>query len=153
MPGPRDAADAACPGGEIVHASCVAWDGRGLLIRGASGCGKSALALQMMALGAELVADDRTCLRADGGQVLAACPPAIRGLIEARGIGLLRADPAPAPVPLAAVLDLDRTEPDRLPPPRQATLLGCDLPLFGDPGHAHLAAAMLQFLKAGRHGP
>ena len=44
----------------ILHATCVAVDGRGLLILGPSGSGKSALALQLIALGAQLVADDRT---------------------------------------------------------------------------------------------
>ena len=43
---------AACPDGEILHASCVAVAGRGLLIAGASGSGKSALALDLMAFGA-----------------------------------------------------------------------------------------------------
>jgi len=42
-----------------IHASCVAVDGKGLLITGASGSGKSALALQLMAFGAHLIADDR----------------------------------------------------------------------------------------------
>ena len=53
-------------GETIVHASCVARDGRAVLIRGASGSGKSGLALQLMALGAGLVADDRTRLWREG---------------------------------------------------------------------------------------
>ena len=40
----------------IVHASCIAHHGRGLLILGPSGAGKSTLALEMMAYGAVLVA-------------------------------------------------------------------------------------------------
>jgi HPr kinase/phosphorylase len=143
---------AACPDGEVLHASCVAVAGRGLLISGASGSGKSTLALDLMAFGAMLVADDRVCLQRAGTALLASAPPAIAGLIEARGIGLLRARAATAPVPVAALLDLDRVETDRLPEPRLIRLLGCDLPLLHRPSHAHFAAAVLQFLKAGRCG-
>ena len=51
------------PPGIILHASCVALAGRGLLIRGAPGSGKSTLALTLMGLGADLVGDDRIDLR------------------------------------------------------------------------------------------
>ena len=58
----------------IVHASCVTVQGRGVLITGASGSGKSALALSLMALGADLVADDRVILSLDRGRVMASAP-------------------------------------------------------------------------------
>lgn len=146
MPGPVG------PGGKIVHGSCVAVDGRGLLITGASGAGKSSLALELMAHGAVLVGDDRLCLHRIGDALHATPPPALRGLIEARFVGLLRAPWAPAPV--VAVLDLDRAETDRLPEARLIRLLGCDLPLLlRPPNHAAFAAAVLQFLKAGVAGP
>ena len=51
----------------ILHGSCVAVEGRGVLIVGPSGAGKSSLALALMALGAELVADDRTEVRLENG--------------------------------------------------------------------------------------
>ena len=133
----------------ILHASCVALSGRALLIAGASGRGKSALALQMMALGAALVADDRVALRRAGDAVLAGAPPAIAGLIEARGLGLLHADPA-GPVPVFALLDLDRTEPDRLPPARETDLLGQSVPLLWRVEAPHFPAALVQFLRTGR---
>ncbi|SIS59792.1 Hpr(Ser) kinase/phosphatase [Roseivivax lentus] len=132
-----------------VHASCVAFAGRACLIRGASGSGKSTLALELMACGATLVADDRTILRRAGGQVRARAPEAIRGLIEARHVGLLRAEVSDD-VPLALIADLDRTETDRLPPHRTETILGCALPLLHkipDPG---FAAAIRQYLQGGR---
>ena len=40
-----------------------------MLIRGASGTGKSALGLELLALGLRLVADDRTELALEGGRV------------------------------------------------------------------------------------
>ena len=72
----------------VLHATCVAWEGRAVLIRGASGAGKSSLGLELMAWGCGLVADDRTELWAREGRLMARCPVAIRGLIEARGVRL-----------------------------------------------------------------
>lgn len=132
-----------------IHATCVALADRGLLILGPSGAGKSALALQMMAMGAGLVSDDRTDLTLHGDRIMADAPPAIRGQIEARGVGVLAAD-AVGPVEIALVVDLGRPEPDRLPPKRTQLLLGIGLPLVLGPYSFHLAAMMTQYLKRGR---
>lgn len=72
----------------LVHASCVALDGRGVLLRGAPGAGKSDLALRLIDAGATLVSDDRVVL--EGGGALLASPPArIAGLLEVRGLGIV----------------------------------------------------------------
>jgi len=72
------------PGAEVVlHATAVAVGGRGLLILGRSGAGKSSLALQLIALGARLVADDRTRVTLGPAGLVASPPEAIRGRIEA----------------------------------------------------------------------
>lgn len=136
----------------VVHASCVAVAGCGLLITGASGAGKSALALEMMALGACLVSDDRVSLGATQQGILADAPDTIRGLIEARGLGLLQAETV-GPVRLTHVLDLDRPEPQRLPEFREIFLLRHSLPLLFRPDVPHLAASLIQLLKAGRAAP
>lgn len=131
---------------QILHASCVAWQGRGVLILGRSGAGKSALALQLMAYGADLVADDRTELHGED-DVLAATPPAtIAGLIEARGVGLLRVPFVPQ-AEVALVVDLDQTETNRLPPDRQISLLGISRPLVLSVPQPHFPAAILCYLK------
>ena len=137
----------------ILHASAVALDRRALLITGPSGTGKSSLALALLALGAMLVSDDRTMIlpRADGPP-LAAAPAPIRGLIEARGIGLLRAEPSP-PAPISAVVDLGRTESERLPPARTIVLAGADIPLLFRSERTDFPAALLQLLKGGRAEP
>jgi len=133
----------------IVHASCVAVGPAAVLVRGASGSGKSGLALDLMALGATLIADDRTVLRTDGQGIVVECPPAIRGRIEARGVGILAASSQTRAL-LRLVVDMDGREDDRLPPRRETTLLGCTIPLLYPPPNAHFAAAILQYLKGGR---
>ena len=136
-----------------LHATTVAVAGRGLLILGPSGAGKSALALQLMALGASLVADDRTILSPGaGGGLVATCPPAIRGLIEARGIGLLRATPLDA-VTLAAAVDLGQSDTQRLPDPARITFLGRPLPLLRKIEAGYFAAALLHYMKEGPAEP
>lgn len=132
-----------------LHASCVALDGRGLLILGASGSGKSGLALALMAHGARLVADDRTILTREGEALIASCPAPLSGLIEARAIGLLNAEPA-GPVPVILAADLDAEETERLPTPHHICLHGLDIPLLRAAKTPHLAPALLQFLRAGR---
>ncbi len=133
----------------ILHAGCVALDGRGLLILGPSGSGKSSLALQLMALGCGLVADDRTMLTRLEGQLLADCPDTIRGRIEARGVGILIAPPA-GPVPVAAAVDLGIPEAKRLPPERHTTILGLSLPVLHNVASPAFPAALLHYLRAGR---
>ena len=135
-----------------VHATCVAVQGRGILIVGASGSGKSLLALRMMALGADLVADDRVDLRRDAGAVIADATPQIAGLIEARGIGLLRATPC-GPVALDYVIDMDQTQTARLPEPVTLQLLGHDVPLLFGAGVPNLTEALMQLLRMGRVDP
>ncbi|HEY2047935.1 MAG TPA: HPr kinase/phosphorylase [Caulobacteraceae bacterium] len=76
-----------------VHAGLIAlWrpDGWcGVLIEGPSGAGKSDLALRALEAGFRLVSDDRTCLFASSGRLFGRAPPAITGMIEARGLGVV----------------------------------------------------------------
>jgi HPr kinase/phosphorylase len=133
---------------ETVHASCVAWGDRGLLILGRPGAGKSRLALELMALGCALVADDRVALRRAGTALRASAPPALAGLVEARGVGVLRVR-FRREAAVRLVVDLDRPPAGRMPPPLTARLLGMTIPLLcarEGPGPAALLAAL-------RHGP
>jgi len=134
----------------LLHASCVALNGRGLLITGPSGSGKSSLALQLMALGADLIADDQTEVSHDGTALVARCPATLRGLIEARGVGILRADPADRAV-VTLVADLSQLETDRLPPRRRVTILGCEVDLVLRVQDHHFHQAVMLYLARGRH--
>jgi HPr kinase/phosphorylase len=134
---------------QTVHATCVALDGRGVLILGPSGAGKSALGLELMAYGAVLVADDQTQLARQGRDVIASCPPEIAGKIEARGIGILAATIQPF-APVALIVNLGQTETDRLPPKRQVDLLGVRIDLVFGSTSRHFPFGILQYLRAKR---
>ena len=137
------------PGSEFLHASCVALDGRGLLILGPSGSGKSGLALRLMALGARLVADDQTEVFRQGDMVIARAPAPISGLIEARGVGILRADPVPQAVIVLAV-DLGQQEVQRLPRRHVITVQGATIDLVLASQSAHFDAALCCYLRGQR---
>ena len=131
-----------------LHASCVAFEGRGVLIYGKSGAGKSTLALQLLAFGCDLVSDDQVHLSLNEGQITATAPTQIKNLIEARGVGLLNAPSIPQAQIICAV-DLDQEEASRMPQRRLVTLLGCDLPLIYRVDGPQFAPAILQVLKHG----
>ncbi len=133
----------------VLHASCVARNGRGVLIRGSSGAGKSGLALQLLAFGADLVSDDRTEIWSEGPRLLARAPDTIQGLIEARGVGILRLSFLPI-AEISLVIDLDQTESERLPPRRRVNLLGIDCDLVLGSRHTHFPASILCYLDGSR---
>lgn len=121
----------------IVHATCVALDSgnwRGVLLRGPSGAGKSDLALRAIEAGGRLVADDQTHLavrgRGKARHLVATPPPVLAGLIEARGIGIVKLGRSQrmARVPVGLVVDLvPSTKVERLPDPVHETILGITL--------------------------
>ncbi len=113
---------------ETVHGTTVAVAGAGVLLQGASGSGKSDLALRLIDGGAILIADDRTILSRQGDQVVAQPPEPLRGILEVRGIGLIRV-PTLVSIQLRLAVDLDMP-PDRLPAAIFSTLSGVDIPLI-----------------------
>jgi serine kinase of HPr protein (carbohydrate metabolism regulator) len=119
-----------------VHATCIALDvegdWRGVLLRGPSGAGKSDLAIRLVDAGARLVADDRIDLMVESGRVMARPPAVLAGLIEARGVGVLRLPSRSllAAVPVVLLVDLvPAEEVERLPDPQVEIVLGVTVPL------------------------
>lgn len=110
-----------------IHATCIALDGYGVLLRGPSGIGKSDLAARtIVEANAQLVSDDITCLNAIDGHLMARAPATIANRIELRGVGILNLQ-ARESVVVALVADLTR-DPQRLPEPAYEVLLGIELP-------------------------
>lgn len=141
----------------LAHATCVAlrlrgraW--RGVLLRGPSGAGKSDLALRLIEADGRLVADDQTRITRNGRTLLAAAPAALAGLIEVRGIGIVKLARGQllSRASLSLLVDLvpiDRIE--RLPEPAKEDLLGVRLPVlalapFEDSAVAKLRLALMR---------
>ena len=111
-----------------VHATCVSLDGMGLLIRGPSGIGKSDLALRLIDTGASLVADDRVDLMISNNDVVARAPETLAGLLEVRGLGVLRFPFFDATI-IHLVVDLaNPKDVARLPERSITDLVGMDRP-------------------------
>jgi HPr kinase/phosphorylase len=108
--------------GASVHASAVKVGHRAVLIRGASGTGKSRLAFELILAGragqippAVLVGDDRIHLRASQGQLMIRPARELAGLIEIHGLGIRRCEFAEEAV-VGLVVDLSAADAERLPP-------------------------------------
>ncbi len=120
--------------GATVHASAVLVGARGVLIRGPSGAGKSRLAWELIEAArggavafARLVGDDRVHLQAAGGRLLVRPAEALAGLIELRGVGILRRDHEACAV-VGLVVDLAAADAGRLPERDQSVVEGLSIP-------------------------
>jgi len=140
---------------ETVHATAVLAGVHGILIRGASGSGKSRLALALIRHGGRLVADDRVHLAARNGRLLAIAPAAAQGLIELRGRGPISVTHERSCV-IGLVADIVTTEAlERMLEESQMTIVlqGVALPrqpVPNAPDHAlALVAAALDALEPG----
>ncbi|OYY90862.1 MAG: aldolase [Sphingomonas sp. 28-66-16] len=119
---------------ETLHASCVAFDRRAVLIEGRSGAGKSDLALRLIDRGAILVSDDYTVLKRQAKQLFATSPATIAGKIEVRGIGIIEM-PYVDDVAVALLVELEG-EVERLPAEVQTRrIAGIDVPVLRLSGH------------------
>jgi hypothetical protein len=103
-----------------IHATGVIVGHRGILIRGPSGSGKSRLALTLLQSQGtgfvRLVGDDRLHLETLHGRLLMRPATALAGLLEVRGLGIVRLDFEPVAVAHLAI-DLAAPDADRIPDP------------------------------------
>lgn len=108
-----------------IHATTVAIRGRGVLILGESGAGKSDLALRLIDRGARLVADDYTLLSSEAGALVASAPSTIAGRMEIRGIGIVTM-PSDDRATIALAVRIGTEE--RMPEPATLDVAGVAIP-------------------------
>lgn len=131
-----------------VHGSAVAGFGRGVLILGPSGSGKSSLALHLLSLGADLVADDQVNLTKGDTSITMSAPASIANRIESRQFGLLSVPGGQAT--LSMVVDLARPSAARLPESQKINILSQEYPLINGKDVPNLAPSLWLCLKFGR---
>jgi HPr kinase/phosphorylase len=115
----------------IIHATCVDINGSGVLIVGSSGSGKSSLAINMLALGSKLVADDQCELVKKNNRFSVSKPASLPNSIEIRGVGLVSV-PMVVETSLDWVVNMDEAEKERMPDLRFTEIDGYKIPtIFG----------------------
>ena len=112
---------------QLVHATAVAIGDEAVLLIGASGSGKSDLALRLIDRGAVLISDDQVTVEPTGDRLLASPPETIAGKMEVRGLGII-AMAHRRSVPVALIVDLS-AEPARMPEPSTRLIDGHSIPL------------------------
>lgn len=127
-------------GPELQHATCVALDGHAALLVGPSGAGKSDLALRLISSPIfhagrchtlTLVADDQVLIGVLDQELTVEPPEAIAGLLEVRGVGILKVPYVQRAV-ARLVVDLTPGQiTERLPDPGETrAIAGVDIPLM-----------------------
>lgn len=129
----------ALPDGRVtLHGTLITIHGIGCLLVGASGSGKSRLAAECFALGGKLVADDAVLLSTESGMLMGSARRETQGVIELRGVGLVRQhDATHRQIIHLAVQLLPIEQVERLPAPHSASLLGLDIPVMRLPQVPH----------------
>ena len=113
-----------------IYATCINLNSKGVLILGPSGSGKSDLALRLMTLfSAKLVSDDRTEVQNDNGCLEANAPEILKGLLEVRGVGVIKAEYLEK-TKIDVVLKLTSEKIERMPECKEYEIEGVKLPLF-----------------------
>lgn len=136
----------------LVHATAVAVGEHAVLLRGPPGSGKSDLALRLIDAGARLVADDQSRLWRDGDALLVRAPETIAGLIEVRGVGIVRMAPL-STARLRLIADLVAPQHvERLPEPGSETIFGISIPLVAVAPFEASAPAKLRLALAAATG-
>ncbi|MEG0315123.1 MAG: HPr(Ser) kinase/phosphatase [Erysipelotrichaceae bacterium] len=74
---------------ECLHGGLLNIYGKGVLIRGESGMGKSEIALELVKRGHQLVADDRVDCYRIHNEIIGMSPELLQGMLEIRGIGII----------------------------------------------------------------
>ena len=99
---------------KIIHASSIDINGKGVVILGKSGAGKSNLAIKLISMGAKLISDDQTHFKFKENKIIISKPKTTPNFIEARGIGLIKV-PFVVSAKLFCFVKITNLELNRLP--------------------------------------
>jgi len=135
----------------LHHASSVEYNGKGIIIFGASGSGKSDLALRLIDAGAKLISDDYVEVFRKDDALFVQAAPNITGMIEVRGVGIEK-----IPYKNSAILDLalelmPRDKIERLPEVRFFNEDECKIPLYQFDGFSSSALAKIRLILQRLH--
>lgn len=137
-----------------IHGSAFAYLGVGCLILGEPGSGKSRLLAEALMLGAELIGDDQLLLTAEGQGLIASPAPTIAGVMEVRGLGLIRRSYVPSHhlhIAVKFITAADHTP--SAPAASELAIAGVSLPVHPLPASPPVGAAgLLLFLRAMQEG-
>lgn len=133
-----------------IHASCVDYENKGILLLGASGSGKSGLCLELILnYNAALVADDRVEVEPKAGEIYASSPENIKGLLEVRNVGILHL-PSKEKSRINVVVKLEPASVslERLPEPETYSLENVNIPMLHfNENDSAIAAKIIAFLN------
>lgn len=116
--------------GQNIHATCINLNSKGILILGASGSGKSDLALRLITMfSAKLVSDDRTDVQNVFGRLEASAPKTLEGLLEVRGVGIIKTEYIKK-TNIDVAIELTTEKPERMPDAKKYEIEGIKIPLF-----------------------
>jgi serine kinase of HPr protein (carbohydrate metabolism regulator) len=119
-----------------THATAIALGAFGVLIEGPSGSGKTSLALAAIehmrgkGLFASLVADDQCLIETANNRVIASCPPQLTGLVEMRGLGIVKHPNITSTVIDIVIRMVEHNQIERMPEAETTTIAGLHLPVF-----------------------
>ena len=130
------------PEGFVFHATSLVLGSFGILLCGASGSGKSSLALTLIERAQQsgrvgmLISDDQTIISTENGNLIASAPHEIAGAVEIRGAGLFEVPYQPqAEINLLVEL-LTADKAPRYPTDEKRELVGLMLPVLTLPALA-----------------
>lgn len=138
---------------EPIHATALVHKGIGCLIIGESGTGKSRLLAEALLHGASLIADDRVRLCGLNGKLVASAPPKLEGVIELRGLGLIKRNDPIHSHPIHLIVELTEAAAERVPEAQTREYQGVSVPYVQLlPPPMLSVASLLLYLQAVQEG-